>query len=248
MVSVSRYGVVLLVAASLCPGLQAQESCNSEVKLLLAPSQVQAATTFLHAAKESHGHVYFYDTPALDLLSKGLILRLRKGPDNDFTVKLRPPDGKHFSDASSGKERYKCEVEITGGVESNSYSVQTDYVAGYLPENGEDLLPLLSAGQKRLLEDSQIRVDWAKVKQVAVIRSTTWRVRAQTSLGKLSLELWEWPNNRILEVSAKAPAEAGRTAYTELETLAKKKGLALSAVQQSKTAAALEEINPVRAH
>jgi hypothetical protein len=216
--------------------------------LLLAPSQVQAATTSLHAAKESHGRVYFYDTPALDLLSKGLILRLRKGPDNDLTVKVRPPEGKRFSDASSGNERYKCELEITGGVESSSYSVQTDYVAGYLPDKGEDLLSLLSAGQKRMLEDSQVRVDWAKVKQVAVIQSTTWRGRAQTSLGDLSLELWEWPNNRILEVSAKAPPDAGRTAYRELESFAKKRRLALSAVQQSKTTTALEEINPVRAH
>ena len=130
MVSVRRYRVVLLVAASLCPGLRAQESCNSEAKLLLASSQVQAATTSLNGTEESHGRIYFYDTSALDLLSKGLILRLRKGADSDLTVKMRPPNGKHFSDPSVGKERYKCEVEITGGVESRSYSVQTDYVAG----------------------------------------------------------------------------------------------------------------------
>jgi hypothetical protein len=249
MVSARHYSVVLLIAASLCPGLRAQESCNSEAKLLLASSQVQAATTSLYGTEESHGRIYFYDTSALDLLSKGLILRLRKGADSDLTVKMRPPNGKHFSDPSVGKERYKCEVEITGGVESRSYSVQADYVAGYVPEKGTDLLPLLSPGQKRLLENSQIRIDWAKVKQVADIQSTTWKGRARkSSLGKLSLELWKWPNGRILEVSTKTAPNAGPAAYTELESLAKKNGLALSPVQQSKTATVLKEMNAVRAH
>ncbi len=248
MVSVRRYSVVLLGAASLCPGLRAQESCNSEAKLLLAPSQVQAAMTSLNATEGSHGQVYFYDTPTLDLLSQGLILRLRMGTASDLTAKLRPPEGKRFFDPSVGNERYKCEVEITGGVESRSYSVQTDYVAGYVPEKGTELLPLLSPGQKRLLENSQIRIDWEKVKQVADIQSTTWTGRARSSPGKLSLELWKWPNGRILEVSTKAAPNGGPAAYTALESLAKKNGLALSPVQQSKTATALKEMSPVRPH
>jgi hypothetical protein len=248
MASVRHYRVVLLVAASLCPGLQAQESCNSEAKLLLAPSQIQAAIISLNATKESHGQIYFYDTPALNLLSQGLIIRLRKGTASDLTAKLRPPEGKRFFDPSGGNEKYKCEVEITGGVESRSYSVQTDYVAGYVPEKGTDLLPLLSPGQKRLLENSQIRIDWAKVKQVADIRSTTRTGHARSLPGKFSLELWEWPNGRILEVSSKATPNAGPAAYMELESLAKKNGLALSPVQQSKTATALKEINAVRPH
>lgn len=248
MVSARPHSLVLLIAASLSPVLWAQESCNSEVKLLLVPSQVQAAMTSLNATKESHGQVYFYDTPALDLLSQGLILRLRKGTANDLTAKLRPREGKRFSDPSDGNERYKCELEMTGGVESRSYSVQTDNVAGYVPEKGTDFLPLLSPGQKRLLENSQIRIDWAKVKQVAEIQSTTWTGRARSSPGKLSLELWELPNGRILEVSIKAAPNAGPAAYAELESLAKKNGLALSRVQQSKTATALKEIVSVRPH
>ena len=45
--------------------------CSEEVKLLLSPQQVQSAITALKARQETHGRVYFYDTPALDLLSKG---------------------------------------------------------------------------------------------------------------------------------------------------------------------------------
>jgi hypothetical protein len=241
-----RFCVLSLVVVFTCVDLKAQESCNSEAKLLLVPTQVEAAIPLLHATQESRIRISFYDTPALNLLSKGVILRLRQGGTRDLTVKLRPPPGKQFSDPSSGNERYKCEVEITGGVEKRSYSVEVKYNAGHVPETGGELLRLLSPGQKRLLEESQIQIDWAKVKRVADIRSTSWTVRAQAPLNKFSMELWEWPSGRILEVSTKAGPDAGRTAYTGLVSLMKKKGLALSAVQQSKTATALGEMNPVQ--
>ena len=38
-----RFFVVLLVAASLWVSMEAQESCNVEAKLLLVPTQVEAA-------------------------------------------------------------------------------------------------------------------------------------------------------------------------------------------------------------
>jgi len=172
---------------------------------------------------------------------------LRQGASSDLTVKLRPLLGKQFSDPSSGNERHKCEVEITDGVEKRSYSIGTKYNPAHVPETGKELLHLLSPGQKRLLEDSEIQIDWTKVKRVADIQSTSWTVRAQAPLDKFSMELWEWPSGRILEVSIKAGPDAGRAAYTELESLAKKKGLALSAVQQSKTATALEQMKAVPA-
>jgi hypothetical protein len=188
-----RFYVVSLIAVFLCVDLKAQESCNSEVKLLLVPTQVEAAIPLLHAARELRSRIYFYDTPALDLLSKGVMLRLRVGANSDLTVKLRPLTGKQFSNPSSGSERYKCEAEITGGVEGRSYSVATGYRVGHVPETGPELLHMLSAGQRRLLEQSQIQIDWPKVTRVADIQSTSWTVRAQAPLNKFSMELWDWP-------------------------------------------------------
>jgi hypothetical protein len=133
------------------------------------------------------------------------------------------------------------------GAEGRSYSVATSYSAGRVPETGPELLHLLSPGQRRLLEESQIGIDWGKVKRVADIQSTSWTVRAQAPLNKFSMELWEWPSGRVLEVSTKGGPGAGPAAYTELESVAKKNGLALSAVQQSKTATTLKEINALPA-
>jgi hypothetical protein len=45
-----------------CSGLHAQENCNVEVKLLLSPTETQAATRALGSKQGSVGRVYFFDT------------------------------------------------------------------------------------------------------------------------------------------------------------------------------------------
>ena len=222
--------------------LHGQETCDEEVKLLLSPTQVQAAIPALQARGETHGRIYFYDTPGLDLLAKGVILRLREGAEIDITAKLRPLSGEKFLDPSGGRERYKCEVDLIGGVENPSFSLQNKHVTAKAPETGEELFQLLSEGQKKLLDDSKAQIDWKRVKRIAEIQSTSWTTRSKPPLGKLSLELWEWPNGSILEVSVKVAQDAEQVAYVELRNLASKNGLALNTNQRSKTAIALEQI------
>jgi len=234
--------LALMAVFLLVSSVHGQETCSEEVKLLLSPTQVQAAVPTLQARGEIRGRVYFYDTPALDLLSKGVILRLREGEEIDLTAKLRPLSGEKFVDPSGGHEQYKCEVDLNDGVEQQSFSVQKKYVGGKVPETGEDLLGLLSEGQKKLLAEAKVQIDWGRVRRVAAIQSTSWTTKAEAPLGKLSLELWEWPGGRILEVSTKVAQDAGQATYVELKELAKKNGLALSADQRSKTATALGAI------
>ena len=224
------------------PSLHAQETCGAEVKLLLSPTQAQAAVAALQARGETHGRVYFYDTPALDLLSKGVILRLREGAESDLTTKFRPLSGEKLVDPSGGRERYKCEADLNNGVENPSFSLVTKYGSAKTPETGEELFGLLSEGQKQLLKDTKAQIDWKRVKRIAEIRSTSWTTHARPPLGKLSLELWEWPSGSVLEVSTKVTADAGQAAYVELRDLAKKNGLALNKNQQAKTTIALREI------
>ncbi|HSY69142.1 MAG TPA: hypothetical protein VK813_10900 [Edaphobacter sp.] len=237
-----RY-VALIVAFAFVSSVHGQETCSEEVKVLLSPTQVQAATPALQAREEVRGRVDFYDTPGLDLLAQGVILRLREREEIDITTKLRPVSGEKIVDPSGGRERYDCEIDLNDGVEAPSYSVQTKYGALKAPETGEGLFQLLSQGQKRLLDESKVSIDWKRVKRVAAIRSTTWKARGEAPLGKLSLELWEWPGGSVLEVSTKVATDEGQTAYRELRELAKKNGLALSADQRSKTAIALRAIN-----
>lgn len=242
MVSVPRSNLVLLATFLLVFRLHGQETCREEVKLLLSPTQVQTAIPALDARGEAHGHIYFYDTSSLDLLAEGVILRLRAGAEIDLTTKLRPLSGKRFLDPSGGRESYKCEVDLNDGAEDRSFSIQNKLVAAKVPETGEELFQLLSEGQKKLLEDAKVQIDWKRVKRIAEILSTSWTTRAKPPFGKLSLELWEWPSGSILEVSTKVAPEAGQSTYVQLRNLANKRGLVLSTNQRSKTAIALGEI------
>jgi hypothetical protein len=242
MASVVRAPLTLMATFLLVFSLNAQETCEEEVKLLLSPTQVQAAITALQSRGETHSQIYFYDVPSLDLLAKGVILRLRKGAEIDITAKLRPLSGERFFDPSGGREHYKCEADLNDGVENQSFSVKNKYVAVKVPETGEELFLMLSEGQKKLLEDSKVRIDWKRIKPIAEIQSTSWTTRAKPPLGKLSLELWEWPSGSILEVSTKVAPNVGQSTYVELRDLANKSGLVLSTNQRSKTAIALGEI------
>jgi hypothetical protein len=233
----------LVATLLIATGLHAQEICNEEVKLLLSPQHVQSAITALKGRQETHDRVYFYDTPALDLLSKGLILRFRDRADADLTVKLRPPPGdKSFNSSGVRDDGYKCEVDLNDGIENESFSLANKYISAKVPVTGEELFQQLSEGQKKLLRDSKVQIDWKRVKRIAEIQSTNWTSRANPPLGKLSVELWEWAGGRLLEVSTKVAPDAGQATFVELRDLANKKGLALETSQRSKTAIALGQI------
>jgi hypothetical protein len=232
------------LCALLCFGstLHSQERCNVEVKLLLLPMQTQAAVTAFSFEKEAAGHVYFFDTSALDLLSQGLIIRLRQGASNDFTIKLRPPgDAKPFVASDIG-DGFDCEIDLIGGAASPSYTVQSNYTATQVPETGIEISKLLDAGQKRLLQEARISVDWTRVRRIADIQATSWQTKAQPGSPKFTIELWEWPGGRILELSTKVGPDAGPSTYTELQRLVKSKGLSLNATQRAKTGMVLETL------
>jgi len=227
------------------PALRAQEQCNIEAKLLLSPTETQAAVASLDLKKEPGGRVYFFDTSALDLLSHGLIIRLRQGADNDLTVKLRPPGGEKLRASSNVSEAFNCEVDLIGDAMIPSYTVRREYAATRVPETGIEISKLLDAGQEELLKEAQISIDWTRVKRIADIQSTNWQTKAQPSFKKLTLELWESPAGRILELSAKAGPDAGPSTYKELQRVVNTKKLVLNTVQEAKTSVALEMLTGV---
>jgi hypothetical protein len=231
------YAVLLL-----CSSLRAQENCNVEVKLLLSPADAQAAIKALSAKKEMAGRIYFFDTGSLDLLSQGAIVRLRQGAKNDLTVKLRPPNRKEFSAPSEGRDGLKCEVDLTRNGANSSYSITRQLATGKLPETGADVFRLLSPAQIKLFEDAQVSVDWTGVKRIAEIISTDWQTQSQPHLGKLTLELWEWPGGKVLELSTKVSLDAGSSTYPKLQQLIRTKQLVMNPDQRVKTNIALEAV------
>ena len=78
------------------------------------------------------------------------------------------------------------------------------------------------------------------MKRVAQIDYTAWQIKSQAPFNKLTLELWEWPAGRVLELSSKIDANDGATAYASLQQFVKSKGLSLSSVQGLKTSIVLK--------
>jgi CYTH domain len=225
----------------LSPALQAEETCPVEVKLLLSPATIQTVIASLSFENETATRVYFFDTDALDLLKQGVIVRVRQGADNDLTVKVRVPDSLQV-DTSRLREHFPCEIDRTGVGENTSYAVRRKYKTLHVPEMGKDISRLLNPSQERLLREAGVAIDWARVMQIATIKSTKWETKAQSPFRKLALELWEWPAGNILEISTKVSADAGPAKYAELQQLANMKGLSLSAEQGTKTRAVLETL------
>jgi hypothetical protein len=101
--------VVCLIGVS-----QGEKKCGSEIKLLLLPTELHASLESFNAKRAAVGSVYFFDTDNLELLSEGVILRLRSGTTSDLTVKLRLPNKVEANEEFGWAEHYTCEVDFTG--------------------------------------------------------------------------------------------------------------------------------------
>jgi hypothetical protein len=230
-------GSLLLLGA-----VRAQGNCPVEVKLLLSSPGAQSVITTLGFKKKTAGLVYFFDTESLDLLTQGVIVRIRQGASNDLTVKLRLPKGRPSEDRSRLLEQFPCEIDRTRAEADTSYAVGRPYRVTRVPDSGIDVFKLLSASQKSLLQVAEVSIDWVRVGRIASIQSTKWQTGAQSPYGKLALELWEWPAGKILEISAKAPPASDESRYKQLAQLVEMNGLSLNADQDTKTTTVLKTL------
>ena len=223
--------------------LQAAEQCTSEVKLLIEPHQLVTAAKAFSLGPATKRSIYFFDTPHLDLLSQGLIIRMRTGNRADLIVKRRLMEKE--TTLRDGSEKGACEFDVSGGIPFRSYSLQTKLKEG-VPKTGTELFDLLSPAQKSFLQSIRIPVAWEQVFPIAEIQSTTWQVRGETGFPKLVLERWEWPTGSVLELSARV-SSSHVDAYARLRELASQKRLQASKDQRPKTTLALESIDTSQA-
>lgn len=233
-------------AILLCGAQATLAQCRAEVKLLVSPSNVRRSVTALHAGTESARQIYLFDTEDLQLLSHGVILRLRKGAESDLTVKLRW-DNRSPRQAPESGESMKCETDFVGRAALSSYSLARRWKHKSTPRTGEALHAALCAAQLRLLAAAGIAIDWHRVKRIAEIRATEWQVSGNGSLKKVSIELWEWPTGKVLELSSKADnPERGQSMLGLLRGMALASGLTLRLNQEPKTNTVLHAVTAAR--
>ena len=240
----SFWAVLLGIALLFCSSLAARERCGVEAKLLVSSIDLHRSLAVLHAVSESHGEVYLFDTDGLELLSQGVILRLRMGADADLTVKMRSSEAVELKDFSEAGERFKCEIDLVGNAALTSHFLRAAWKSRQIPRTGEELRAALSPGQLKLLTAGRISIDWHRVKRIAQIQATDWEVRTDGPPRKVTVELWEWSNGKILELSAKTDPQRGASTMGQLRDRAVANGLMIEKNQEPKTSLVLHALRP----
>jgi hypothetical protein len=227
----------------LCGTLAARQGCSAEAKLLVSPQHVEKSVAALDAVSPSQGEVYLFDTDRLGLFAQGAILRLRAGERADLTVKIRSDEPKELENPVEEGGTFKCEVDLVGNTALTSYSLRAAWKDRQIPQTGEALHLALSSGQLRLLAAQGVSIDWHQVKRIAQIQTTDWVVPAEGPLKRVTLELWEWPGGRTLELSAKAGLQTGASTMGQLRQMAATRGLIVEQNQEPKTSLVLSGIS-----
>ena len=152
-------------------------------------------------------------------------------------------DNRNPREAPELGERIKCEMDVVGSTALSSYSLVTGWKHESSPRTGEALYAALSVAQQQLLARAGVAIDWQRVKRIAEIRATEWQVRGNGSLGEVSIELWEWPSGKVLELSTKADnPENGQSKLDLLLRMALASGLVIEKDQEPKTTTILHAI------
>jgi adenylate cyclase class IV len=105
-----------------------------EIKATIADRQIEAALKRykLTPSNDEERYIYFFDTPALDLLEAGIIVRARRivGGAHDSTVKFRPIDPRSVGDQWRKYRDFKIEADASekGLVKSASFSMPAEKV------------------------------------------------------------------------------------------------------------------------
>lgn len=222
-----------------------------EVKVSLPASSIGKAqkTLGLKDAKGEARTIWFYDTAALELFDKGIILRSRHsagGPD-DTTVKLRPMDARTADPSWSSVQGFKCEQDRTAQHTVTSCSLTRDAQRGAIDlaaKGPPAIAELFDGDQKRFLgEYAPLTIDWASLRALGPIDSRAWKFDAGPLDRKLSAERWLLPDGtQLFEVSTRVPASEADAMQGELERYLATLDLAADAAGATKTRTALEQL------
>jgi len=237
-----RSFILICAAWSLSSASNAVDNCSAEIKILLSPATLQDVITSVGFQGETAGRVYFFDTDGLDLLKQGVVIRARQGGNTDLTVKVRVPEADKQAPGANLRGRFPCETNQTGAETDTDYTVRRNYKILQIPQTGSEIMSALKPPQTQLLREAGVSISWSEVRRVADISVMKWESMAQSPFPKLTLELWEWPGGKILELSAKVTPAAMTSKYAELRGLAERKGLSLSDSQGAKTSTVLRTL------
>jgi len=192
-------------------------------------------------------HVFFFDTPDLQLNKAGVVVRARRvqGRGDDSVVKLRPVVPAELPNHIRKSPNLAVEVDMVPGAYMCSASL-----TGKLPPTAvlasvageQPLRKLFSKEQRAFFHEHApegLKLDDLSI--LGPIFVLKLKFMPETIARRLVAEMWFYPDGtRILELSTKCLPSEGLDVVAQMRRFLEDKGIAITGEQQTKTKTALE--------
>ena len=192
-------------------------------------------------------HIYFFDTPNLELFHSGVVLRARRiiGGDHDSTVKLRPVDPAKVPAKWKKFAGFKIEADASENGVVKSASLTMPVAKGVIRRVAEGKLgvaALLADEQKQfLVEMAKLELDLARLLIMGPMQAKRWKFSDPALPWPITAELWQRDDGELIfEASIKAPIEQAAVAAGGFLAHLAEIGAERDHAQEAKTRWALE--------
>ncbi len=221
-----------------------------EIKATIPPKQVAAALAHykLTRSNDEQRFIYFFDTPQLEMLKAGIVLRARRvvGDEHDSTVKFRPVDPAKVGKRWRKFRDFKIEADASekGVVKSASFTMPVAKglikrvvagdkgIASLFTDEQEAFLADLSGGRK---------IDLARLSVLGPLEAQRWDFEDPACPWPITGELWRRADGAtLMEVSVKAPAVQAAAVMAGFMAFLAEVGAERDVAQQAKTRWALD--------
>jgi hypothetical protein len=194
--------------------------------------------------------VWFFDTPDLALSKAGIVVRARRrqGGAGDTVVKLRPVEPADLPASLRRQADFNVEVDVLPGGFVCSASFKGRAPGSDVLAAGRGELPLrrlLSRTQREFYTahaPSGLRLsDLVPLGPTFLLKTRFDVTLARRQVQSMVAEMWFYPDgSRILELSTKCPPPDAFTIGAATRAYLRTQGVALAAVQETKTRTALD--------
>jgi hypothetical protein len=201
----------------------------------------------LSADNDQERHIFFFDTPGLDLFHSGVVLRARRiiGGAHDSTVKLRPVDPAKVPAKWKKYAGFKIEADASENGVVKSASLTMPVAKGVIKRvaAGElGVAALLTDEQKTfLLEMARLELDLSRLLIMGPMQAQRWKFSDPALPWPITAELWRRDDGEtIFEASIKAPVQQAAVAAGGFLAHLAEIGAERDHAQEAKTRWALE--------
>lgn len=220
-----------------------------EIKATIPEFQIDKALARFNLTPDNNQErlIFFFDTPALDLLKGGIVARARRivGDEHDSTVKARPVVPEAVPSGWNKYRGFKIEADASekGVVKSASLTMPVEkgliksVVAGEKP-----IASLFTKEQAEfLVEMIKGSIDYKAVVVLGPLHARRWKIEDPGCPWPITAELWLREDGaRLMEASIKAPIEQAAAAIGGFMAFLAEMGAERDSEEQTKTRWALE--------